>query len=175
MICQICNNTNDTNATIGIEEGFRGSRGLAFKLADAGLDGRMVGAGARVDNSGVYNNGMPNAHTLNSTRKSPPPITMATRHEATLQELTTQTITASCTSNSSGCDSRANLPSPHPNPRDSSTSNTPDYQWNQRQKCYMEREISRALEVRVISLDSLYSMMINLIPKTAQRIFLLLF
>ena len=33
MICQI-----DMNATTGIEEGFVGSRGLAFKLVDAGLN-----------------------------------------------------------------------------------------------------------------------------------------
>ena len=110
MICQICNNTNDTNATTDIEEGFGGSRGLAFKLADAGLDGRMAGASARVDNSGVYSNAMPNTHTLNSTRKSPPPITMAATHEATPQELTIQTNGMSSTK-------QAHLFLPAPQPR----------------------------------------------------------
>ena len=178
MICQICNNINVTDATIGTEEGFRDSRGLAFKLADAGLDGRMVGAGACVDNSGVYNNAMPNAHTLNSMRKSPPPITMLATREATPQELTTQINGMSSTKQATFF-----LPAPQPRaqaavldvtpqqiypvhiltqetrahstPQTTNETSERNAQWNQR---------FHELEVHVVSLDSLYPMMINLIP-----------
>ena len=189
MICQICNNTNDTNATIAIEEGFRGSRGLAFKLADADFDGRLVGAGARVDNSGVYNNAMPNAHyTLNSMKKSSPPIAMAATHEATPQELTTQTNGMSSTKQA-----HLSLPVPQPfihaavpdvtpeqiypvhiqtqetraNPTPQTTNETSEQNatWKQR---------FHKLRVPVVSLDSLYSMMINLIPNSPNNIFVTL-